>query len=184
MTLAKYEVPGHKWIDFSEHGFGVSLLNDCKYGFSTHGNTMRISLLARTKDPDPQADMGHHEFVYAIMPHTGGWREAGVVAEGFRINSPLLWANRQCLASTRSPVSMTRTSCSTPSRKPKIRNDVVVRLYETHNARGIAHVKVDVPFTRAVRCNILEEESEELTVNNGVIKVPYTPFQIIGIKLK
>ncbi len=43
--LARYEVPGHKWSDLSEHGFGVALLSESKYGFSTFGNTLRMSLL-------------------------------------------------------------------------------------------------------------------------------------------
>ena len=31
--IAKFEVPAHKWADVSESGYGVSLLNDCKYGY-------------------------------------------------------------------------------------------------------------------------------------------------------
>ncbi|KAH8022840.1 hypothetical protein HPB51_006068 [Rhipicephalus microplus] len=68
---AKYEVYGHKWIDLSEHGHGVALLNTCKYGHAVHGNVMRLSLLRAPKSPDPEADMGHHKFTYALMPHQG-----------------------------------------------------------------------------------------------------------------
>ncbi|HKD35973.1 MAG TPA: glycoside hydrolase family 38 C-terminal domain-containing protein, partial [Pirellulales bacterium] len=74
--LARYEVPGHKWSDLSEHGFGVALLSDCKYGYSTFGNVMRLSLLRSPKHPDPEADMGHHDFAYAIMPHAANWQDA------------------------------------------------------------------------------------------------------------
>ena len=38
------QVCGHKWADLSEHGFGVALLNDCKYGYSTLDSVMRLSL--------------------------------------------------------------------------------------------------------------------------------------------
>ena len=55
---AKFEVCGHKFGDLSEHGYGVSLLNDCKYGYSCHGNTMRLSLLRSPKAPDANCDMG------------------------------------------------------------------------------------------------------------------------------
>ena len=41
---ARFEVSGHKWADLSEYGFGVSLLNDCKYGHSTRGSVMSLSL--------------------------------------------------------------------------------------------------------------------------------------------
>ncbi|TMS05957.1 Alpha-mannosidase 2C1 [Larimichthys crocea] len=67
---ARFEVWGHKWADLSEHNFGVALLNDCKYGYSVHNNTMTLSLLRAPKAPDVNADMGTHHFTYAIMPHT------------------------------------------------------------------------------------------------------------------
>ncbi|HWB53020.1 MAG TPA: glycoside hydrolase family 38 C-terminal domain-containing protein, partial [Tepidisphaeraceae bacterium] len=43
--IARYEVPGHKWSDLSEFDFGVAILSESKYGFSTYANHMRISLL-------------------------------------------------------------------------------------------------------------------------------------------
>jgi alpha-mannosidase len=56
--MAKFEVCCHKWADLSEHGFGVSILNDSKYGFATVGNVMRLSLIRAPKAPDADADMG------------------------------------------------------------------------------------------------------------------------------
>ncbi|XP_045569898.1 alpha-mannosidase 2C1, partial [Salmo salar] len=67
---ARFEVWGHKWADLSEHGFGVSLLNDSKYGYSVYQNTLTLSLLRAPKAPDANADMGSHQFTYAVMPHT------------------------------------------------------------------------------------------------------------------
>ncbi len=77
--LAQYEVPGHRWADLSEPGFGVSLLNDARYGHSTFGQTMSLSLLRGSTNPDPDADIGVHRFRYALYPHAGDWREAGTV---------------------------------------------------------------------------------------------------------
>lgn len=56
--MAKFEVCCHKWADLSENGYGVSILNDSKYGFATVGNLMRLSLLRAPKAPDAHADMG------------------------------------------------------------------------------------------------------------------------------
>ncbi|KAJ8315763.1 hypothetical protein KUTeg_007913 [Tegillarca granosa] len=67
---ARFEVCGHKWADISEYGYGVAILNDCKYGFSTLDGVMRMSLLRSPKAPDSKADMGTHHFTYAVMPHT------------------------------------------------------------------------------------------------------------------
>lgn len=58
--MAKFEVVCHKWADLSEHGYGVSILNDSKYGFSTAGNMMRLSLLRAPKAPDAHCDMGEY----------------------------------------------------------------------------------------------------------------------------
>ena len=66
---AKFEVVAHKWADLSEKGYGVSLINDCKYGHSIYGTHMQISLLRSSKEPNPFADMGEHNFTYALYPH-------------------------------------------------------------------------------------------------------------------
>ena len=79
---AQFEVPAHRFGDLSEHGFGVALLTPDTHGMSCHGSTMRISLLRAPTDPDPEADQGEHEIRYAILPHRGGWQEAGVVGAG------------------------------------------------------------------------------------------------------
>ncbi|MDQ3815225.1 MAG: alpha-mannosidase, partial [Armatimonadota bacterium] len=180
--LAKYEVPGHKWADLSEHGFGVALLTESKYGFSTYSDTMRLSLLRAPKYPDPQADMGEHDFVYAVLPHSGGWREAGVVAEAYRFNAPILWT-----AGVAQPQSL--ASCDDPNlvldtiKQAEDSDSIVLRLHECHGARGTARIHCALPFDKAVFCNILEEDGEAATVNDGVIEVPYRPFQIISIKM-
>ena len=88
--MAKFEVCGHRWADLSEYGFGVSLLNDCKYGYSTLGSTMRLSLLRAPKLPDHDADMGEHTFTFSLFPHTGSFQSAGTIREGTNLNTPLL----------------------------------------------------------------------------------------------
>lgn len=64
--MSKFEVCCHKWADLSENGYGVSILNDSKYGFSTAGNMMRLSLLRAPKAPDAHADMGESCFHQSI----------------------------------------------------------------------------------------------------------------------
>src|SRR5690349_2572835 len=79
--LARFEVCAQRWADLSETGYGVALLNDAKYGYDIHGNVMRLSLLRAPGWPDPEADRGVHRFAYALLPHVGDLRDAGVVAE-------------------------------------------------------------------------------------------------------
>src|SRR4029077_7485283 len=92
--VARFEAPAHRWIALSEPGYGVSLLNNGKYGHSADGNLLGISLLRSPIYPDPYADEGDHEFVYAIYPHPGTWRN-GTVQAARRLHSPLRFAVRR-----------------------------------------------------------------------------------------
>jgi hypothetical protein len=86
--VARFEVCAHKWADLSEPGYGVALLNDCKYGYDIAGNVIRLSLLRAPTWPDPVADRGHHRFTYRLLPHAGDLRAAGVVDAGYDLNVP------------------------------------------------------------------------------------------------
>ncbi len=86
---ARFEVPGHAWMDLSEPGFGVAVLDDGKYGRSCMDNVLGLSLLRSPNFPDAQADRGEHAFGYALMVHDGDWRDAGVDAEAESFREPL-----------------------------------------------------------------------------------------------
>jgi alpha-mannosidase len=176
---ARYEVPGHRFADLSEHGFGAALLTDSKYGYSCHGNELRISLLRAPKSPDPDADMGQHTFAYALFPHAGGWREAGVVAEAQRFNAPLRWTEsigESPFATVDDPNVVLDTV------KRGERSDVLVlRLYEAHGGRGVARVRLVRPFARARTANALEEKTRRAEVDGDSIVLHYRPHEVITV---
>jgi alpha-mannosidase len=181
--LARYEVPGHRFADLSEHGFGVALLTDCKYGYSTYGGDMRISLLRSPEVPDPQADIGSHAFAYAVMPHAGGWREAGVVAEAARFETPIRWARGT--AQPRSLFDLADPNLVLDTVKRAEDSDaLVLRMYEAHGARGEARLRLGLPFGEVLECNLLEDAGEPLSVEDGAIVVPYRPHQIISLLVR
>ena len=181
--LARYEVPGHRFADLSEHGFGVALLTDCKYGYSTLGGEMRISLLRSPSVPDPEADAGSHRFSYAVMPHPGGWREAGVVAEAARFATPLRWASGA--GEPRSWLSVDDPNLVLDTVKRAEDSDaLLLRLYEAHGARGRARLRVGWPVAEAVSCNLLEDAGEPLPLAGGVIELGYRPHQIISLLVR
>lgn len=86
---AKWEVPALRWADLGDDAYGVSLLNDCKYGYDARSDCLRLTLLRGSTWPDPEADRGGHEFTYAIYPHAGNWQSAGTVRRGYELNLPL-----------------------------------------------------------------------------------------------
>ena len=179
---ARYEVPGHRFADLSEHGFGAALLTDSKYGYSCYGNELRISLLRSPKSPDPDADMGGHEFAYALLPHVGGWREAGVVAEGMRFNAPIRWvrdAPDESFASVDDPNLVLDTI-----KRAERSEALVLRLYEAHGGRGVARVALAAPFTRAHLANALEDEADAVTVEDGRLVLPYRPHEVLTVVVR
>ena len=179
---ARYEVPGHRWADLSEHGFGAALLTDSKYGYSCLGGDLRVSLLRAPKDPDPEADMGAHRFAYALLPHAGDWREGGVHDEALRFWAPLRWA-------ASAPVEGTFASVDAPGlvldtvKRAEGSDALVLRLYELWGGRGTARLRVAARFASARLANALEDDGGELEVEDGAIVVPFRPHQVLTVKL-
>jgi alpha-mannosidase len=178
--LAQFEVSGHRWADLSEHGFGVALLSESKYGWSVVGHELRMSLLRAPAQPDPTADRGHHQFAYALYPHANGWQDGGVVAEGFAFNRPLLWGAVE-------PGQWIAVDGGLVLDTVKLAEDsdaVVLRLYEPYGGRGLAHLRPAFEFGTAHHATLLEEVTEPAPVHDGAIDVPFRPFEIITLILE
>ncbi|MBD2242758.1 alpha-mannosidase [Nostoc sp. FACHB-888] len=90
---AKWEVPALRWADLTgetqEGIYGVSLLNDCKYGYDSKPNQLRLTLLRSSNWPDSEADKGFHQFTYTLYPHANSWESAHTVRRGYELNIPL-----------------------------------------------------------------------------------------------
>jgi alpha-mannosidase len=190
--FAKFEVCAHKWADISEGNFGVSLMNDCKYGYSVRGSVMQLSLLRSQKEPDPQADMGEHEFTYSLMPHSGGYIEAETVRLAYELNAPLrVMRGGSVDDPVRSFVSVDAPNVILETVKRAEKEDaVILRLYECHNSRAKATVKIDLPFAKAYECGIMEDNLAEIAVHqpehqldDRTITLDMRPFEIKTVKL-
>jgi alpha-mannosidase len=127
--------------------------------------------------------MGRHEFAYAVMPHAGGWREAGVVGEAARFVTPLRWAPGTATPGSLFSVDDPNLVLDTVKRAEDS-DALVLRLYEAHGARGTARVRVGVPFTGAVACNLLEDPAEALEVDGDEIVVPYRPHEVVSVLVR
>ena len=186
---AKFEVCAHKYADLSETDYGVSLLNDCKYGHDIHNGVMRLTLIKCATSPNIHADRCHHDFTYALRPHVGSFRHAGTVEAAYDLNNPLR-AYRVGRQSGSLPESFSLVSCSAQNvvvdtvKKAEDSDSTVVRLYESWNKRGDATLTFGVPFAKAWLCDLMENELEELPLNENSVTVPVKPFEIITVKLK
>jgi alpha-mannosidase len=196
---ARFEACAHKWVDLSEGGYGVSLLNDCKYGHDIQGNVLRLTLLRSPTEPDPRADLGEHHFVYSLLPHDGGWDER-TVAEAYALNDPLLvkpftvTAARQRRADEGAEGladgSLAFVSVDAPNvvvetiKKAETGQGLIVRLYESQRKRGRFSLSTAFRLTEAWRTNLLEENQERLDVKDHGLELEIKPYQIVTLRLR
>ena len=159
---AKFEVPGHRFADLGEPGFGLALLNDAKYGHSARGNTLGLSLVRSPVYPDLLADEGKQNFTYALMPHAGSWDEGGVLAEAEDLNQPLLVAEASGLAAgVTAPLQVAGIPAAFSALKPaEDGNGLVLRVYEPAGRRGDFSVAVPQGWAVGQAIDILEEPRE------------------------
>jgi alpha-mannosidase len=142
--MARFEVCGHKFVDFSEYGYGVSLFNDSKYGFSVKDNVMRMSLLRAPKSPDDNCDMGIHTFKYALEPHSKSFHDSRAVQKGYEFNLPLEASISSVSCPPKSLFSVDKDNVIIDTVKKEHVGGpcVVVRMFEAYGGR------CSVTFTR------------------------------------
>ncbi|WP_440115395.1 alpha-mannosidase [Paenibacillus sp. QZ-Y1] len=185
---AQFEVCGHRWADVSEGNSGVSLLNDCKYGYDIKDRTIRLSLLRAPKWPDEHADQGEHEFTYSFLPHQGDWRQAGVVRRAMELNHPL----ELVVTSRHSGRLPTEHSWVHFRSKHVILDTVkasedgtgtVLRFYESSGGRETVEVQWAETKAKASVVNLLEDEIRPLACHEGKFELAFKPYEIQSVKL-
>ena len=188
--VARFEVCAHKWVDLSEPGYGVALLNDSKYGHDIAGNVIRLSLLRAPTWPDPLADRGHHRFRYRLLPHADDLREAGVVDAGYDLNVPIQMVatapHRGVLEPDGSLLSVdvphvVIEAVKRPDDRP---GSLVVRLYEAWGRRGPVTLRGPWELGRVSLTDLLERELGELPASGREVAFDIAPFEIVTLVLE
>ena len=186
--FAKFEVCHHKWMDVSEDGYGVSMLNDCKYGVGVRNGVIGMSMLKSAIHPNPEADKELHEFTYSIYPHQGGWREAGTVKQAYQINNPLTYSWKEneggTLALEYSLVSSDQDNAVIEVVKKAEDSDaVIVRLYECYNRRTPVTLIFGKELTSVVECNMMEEGADPVEFTGNQATFEMKPYEIKTLKV-
>ncbi len=191
--IARFETCAHTWVDLSEDGFGVALLNDSKYGHDVSGHVIRLSLLRAPTWPDPLADRGQHRFAYALYPHAGKPTSGGVIAEAHAFNSPLRVV----------PIERTSGgSVDVPARFSLLEPDddgvvisaikaaddgdgTIVRLHEAFGGRRRVGLR-SPGTTRADRVDLLEAPMKAAPphIEDGEIDLELRPFELVTLRLR
>lgn len=176
---AKFEVCNHKWTDISESRFGVSILNDCKYGISAEDGNLRLSLHRGGRHPDSRNDRGVHELVYSFLPHEGAMSSENVIQPSYALNVPYVVAAGEA-KNERSfiEISAPNIICEAVKLPEYAENSFVIRLYECERNRTRTKVKFLRKIKKAYFGNMLEDIIGELTVSDNSVELEFHPFEI------
>jgi alpha-mannosidase len=186
--MAKFEVCGHKWMDISQSGKGVTFITDSKYGWHVRDNIVKLSLLRSPKNPDGNCDMHRHFIYYAVMPHEGTFQEADVIRKAYELNY---------FGSNNVPILPTGLTTTLPQNWVQVEHPsiiveafkvahestqdtraLVVRLYESHGGSATTRINLGFAITRVNECNGLEKVGEVIPNQGNSFQATFTPFKI------
>ncbi|MCL2835845.1 MAG: alpha-mannosidase [Defluviitaleaceae bacterium] len=185
---ARFETCAHKWADLSEGGFGVSILNDCKYGHAIHDGVIALTLIKSGIEPYPETDQEEHFFTYSLLPHSGYWQIGGTVHEAHNLNVPAYIAPAAgpgaglpgCFSfiNVDHPNIMIETV-----KKAESNESVIVRMYEFENTRSNVTVTVSRYSAEVYETNCLEDRKALIAENAKEFTVEFKPYEIKTLEL-
>lgn len=183
---ARFEVCAHKWADLSEGEYGVSLMNDCKYGYSMKHQVMTLTLIKSGTHPNQTADQEEHFFTYSLYPHKGTWRQSETVQEAMNLNVPMKAAKGAAAKERYSFMEVDRPNVVLETiKKAEDGDGVIVRLYEVQNSRSYVNLKVDGCIVDAKEMDLLENPTESnLEVGEHEIGFTIKPYEIRTIRIR
>lgn len=186
--FAQFESCAHKWADLSDNGFGLAVLNDCKYGYSAKDGHITLSLLRSANDPQPKQDCTRHVFTYSLYPHAGPAAASRVVQAGYSLNHPLharLCCVQQGAEAER--FSLVETDAGNvileTIKKAEDSDALILRLYETWNCASDCTLRFGRPVRSAAQCDMLEENDVPLTATGHELRLHFRPFEIKTLKI-
>ncbi|MBN2316061.1 MAG: alpha-mannosidase, partial [Sedimentisphaerales bacterium] len=184
---ARFEVCAHKWVDLSEGNYGVSLLNDCKYGHDIKDNVIRMTLLRGTTMPDPSADEGRHHFKYSLLPHAGPL-DHRILAAAYGLNDPVIVFEPTDSTSEyrriKPVINVDQKNVVVETvKQAEDSNGLVVRMFDSLRQRGEVTLKTGFRLSAAYKTDLLEHADESLNVQDDSVTFYMRPFEIVTLRL-
>lgn len=178
---ARFESCAHKWADLSEGGYGVSLMNDCLYGYSVIDKKFSITLLKAGTEPNRKADIEKHYFTYSLYPHIGDWRSGGTENESFNINVPLICHKGGHAGRNFSFMSVSDEDVVLETiKKAHDGNGVIVRLYEIWNTRRKTRLITSGNIAYVKETDLMENDIDDsdIKVSGNGFNFEIRPYEI------
>lgn len=189
-TADCYEVQGHQWADMStiDGSYGLSILNDCKYGWDKPtDSSLRLTLIhtpstGNSYTYQADQDLGVNLFTYSLFPHQGKWSELTQKAAS-QLNQPLVAVaapkHEGALGKEVEFLSVSTDQVAVKAvKKAEESNKLIVRVYEW---AGQQHDKVTLTFPTRVlsarEVNGLEEPVGSATTRNKTLTFSISKYQ-------
>ena len=165
-------------VDVSEGGYGVSLLNDCKYGHSVKEAEIGLTLIKSGIEPNPDTDNEEHFFTYSLYPHAGTWKESDTVKEAEMLNQPVLTT----LGAAVEPMSFVSSDDDNviieTVKASEDGKGVVLRVYENQNKRTNACLTLAHEPKQVDSYNLMEEKEDILLPCMNKVSFTILPYEI------
>lgn len=181
--IARFESCGHKWVDISEGNYGVSVLNNCKYGHSVQNGKVGISLIKSGIEPNPTTDQEEHFFSYAILPHAGDFRRGKVVQEAYKFNQPAYARYGTPQQSEFSFVKAEKENIVIETIKRAEGNGIIIRLYESERSKTKTKIVFHKALAKVMECDLMENNIKEVKCVENSIEIEFKPFEIVTLKV-
>ncbi len=185
---AMFECCAHKWADLSQGDMGVSIINDCKYGYDIDKNTMRITLMRAPILPDATADKGISSFRYGIYVHENRWDNADTVKEAFKENIPLTAVFSENGKGTESEYSFITLSDEKVMidavKQAQDNNGIIIRVYETSAHSGDVTLSLPFNIKYAAECNMMETDEKKIEFTGKSLSFGIKPFEVKTFRIK
>ena len=183
--VARFESCGQKWCDVSEGHYGVSVLNDCKYGHSVKDGCIGLTLIKSGIEPNPVTDQEVHTFTYALYPHQEGWQAGGTVRQAYFLNQPAL-----AVAGGSADTGVSLASVDAPNvvletvKRAEDGDGVILRLYECENAKTPVTLTWNGAIASAEADNCIEEKTGDVEVSGNQIRFTIKPYEVKTIRIR
>ena len=180
--VARFEVCAHKWMDVSEGNYGFSLMNDCKYGHSVDENSIALTLLKSSTEPNPTADQEMHYFTYSIVPHSGDWRAANTPEKAYKLNIPVTALKGQGGEKALPAFAQVdQPNVIIESVKRALKTDAtIIRLYECFGQRARVRLTLGCAPKSVKAVSLMEDIQGDVKFEGNTVEFDIKPYEIVS----
>lgn len=182
---ARFESVAQQWVDLSERNYGVSLLNNCKYGHDIKDNVMRLTLLKSATHPDPVQDQGEQNFTYSLLPHSGDFIDGNTVKHAYELNQPLKSIKGMLKSEVKKQLFKFNDAniLVDAIKKAEDEDMIIIRFHDYSGSRQNVSIDSDYEITGWMETNLMEKPIEDLR-NENSINVVVNPYEIKTLMIK